>query len=167
MTKNLYTTVTAGVFLFALSASAQTTGLNACDLNKDGIVNNTDVNSAISMSLGPSSGCTANIIGQGVCNVVVVQRVVNAINGACVIGNPRSVELNWVASVSPNVVGYKVYRATVSGGPYTLLTPTPVAGATYTDTAPQSGRTYFYVLTAVSGTDTASVNSNEAVAVVP
>jgi len=167
MNKNLYAFVTAGVFLFALSASSQTAGLNACDLNKDGAVNNADVDLAISMSLGPSSGCTANIIGQGVCNVVVVQRVVNAINGACVVGNPRSVELNWVASVSPNVVGYRVYRGTVSGGPYTLLTPTLVSGVTYTDTAPQSGQTYFYVVTAVSGSDTASGYSNEAVAVVP
>jgi hypothetical protein len=167
MTRNLCAFVTAGVFLFALSASSQTAGVNACDLTKDGVVNNADVDAAVSMSLGPSSGCTANIIGQGVCNVVVVQRVANAITGACVVGNPRSVELNWVASVTPAVVGYRVYRGTASGGPYTELTPTPVAALTYTDTAPQSGRTYFYVVTAVDGGNNASVHSDEAVAVVP
>lgn len=167
MSSNLYTFVTAGFLLFTLTASPQSAPLNACDLNADGVVNNADVDLVISMSLNSSPGCTANIIGQGVCNVVVVQRVVNAITGACVVGNPRSVELTWVASTSPNVVGYKVYRATVSGGPYTLLNPNPVAALTYTDTAPQSGQTYYYVVTAVDGSNNASVYSNEAVAVVP
>lgn len=167
MSRKLYTFVAAGLFVFALPASSQSSGVNACDLNKDGVVNNADVDLAINMSINPNYICTANIMGQGVCNVAVVQRVVNAMTGACVVGTPRSVELNWVASTTPNVVGYKVYRGTVKGGPYTLLTPTPVPAVTYTDTAPQSGLTYYYVVTAVDGSNNASVYSNEAVAVIP
>lgn len=167
MPKNLYTFVTAGFFLFTLTALPQSAALNACDLNSDGVVNSADVDLAISMSLGPSSSCTANIIGPGVCNVIVVQRVSNAITGACVVGNPRSVDLTWVASTSPNVVGYRVYRATVSGGPYTLLSPTLVSGVTYTDTTAQSGQTYYYVATAVDSSNNASGYSNQAVAVIP
>ena len=54
--------------------------LNACDLNSDGAVNVTDVQLAINMSVG-STTCTANIMGAGVCDIIVVQRVVNAALG--------------------------------------------------------------------------------------
>jgi hypothetical protein len=53
---------------------------NACDLNSDGVVNSTDVNLAVQMALGQIV-CTANINGAGVCNVVTVQRVINATLG--------------------------------------------------------------------------------------
>jgi hypothetical protein len=65
----------AGVFLFSTRAWAQP---NACDLAQPyGTIDAADVQSAINMTLG-SSPCTANIAGAAVCNVVVVQRVVNA-----------------------------------------------------------------------------------------
>ncbi len=42
--------------------------------------------------------------------------------------------LNWLASTS-TVAGYNIYRGTVSGGPYTKISPaTPVSAVTYTDT---------------------------------
>jgi fibronectin type 3 domain-containing protein len=65
------------------------------------------------------------------------------------------------------VVGYNVYRSTVSGGPYTLLTSTPVPGTTYTDNAVQAGVTYFYVVTAVDANGNESAFSNEAPVTVP
>jgi fibronectin type 3 domain-containing protein len=65
------------------------------------------------------------------------------------------------------VVGYNVYRSTTSGGPYTLITSTPVAGVTYTDTAVQAGVTYFYVVTAVDANGNESAFSNEASVTVP
>jgi hypothetical protein len=167
MPRNWYAAVTVGLFLYSASASAQGVPLNACDLNRDGVVTKADVDLAVSMSLGPASGCTADIVGAGVCNVIVVQRVINAVTGACVTGNPHSVTLNWVASTSTNVVGYKVYRGTVAGGPYTLLTTTPVVGVTYTDSIVQAGQTYYYAVTAVDSSNNASVYSNEATAVVP
>ena len=86
---------------------------NPCDLNGDGSVNVVDVQLAINMALG-SLPCTANIFGPGVCNVVVAQRVINTVlSGTCITGTgsiPHSVDLNWTASISTNVVGYNVYR---------------------------------------------------------
>jgi hypothetical protein len=151
---------------FLLSLAARAAALNACDLDANGIVNTADVDLAAGMVVGQAP-CSANIIGAGVCNAVVIQRVINATSGACVVGTARSVVLNWTASVSANVVGYKVYRATTSGGPYTLLTATPVAGTTFTDDVVQGGVTYYYVLTAIDSGGAASVNSTEVSAAIP
>jgi fibronectin type 3 domain-containing protein len=119
------------------------------------------------MSVG-SATCTANIMGPGVCNVVVVQRVVNAALGqACVTGSGHSASLAWVASPSTGVVGYNVYRGTVSGGPYTLLNTTPVSAVAYQDISVLAGQTYYYVVKAVGSGGALSVASNEIQAVVP
>ena len=70
----------AGLSLVSIPVLAQ---ISPCDLNQDGVVNAVDVQSAIEMTLG-SVPCTANIDGAGVCNVAIVQRVVNAaLGGAC------------------------------------------------------------------------------------
>lgn len=144
------------------------TPLNECDLTDFGAVTSADMNAAVNMSLGITP-CTANIVGAGVCNVVVVQRVVNAaLGGNCVVGTavPHSVDLTWVASPSAGVTGYNVYRASTTGGPYSLLNASPLAGTTYTDSAVQSGQTYYYVVKAKSATEE-SGPSNEATAVIP
>jgi fibronectin type 3 domain-containing protein len=65
------------------------------------------------------------------------------------------------------VIGYNVYRGTTSGGPYTKIVSAPQAGTTYTDSAVQSGWTYFYVVTAVDSNGNESSYSNEATAVIP
>ena len=80
---------------------------------------------------------------------------------------PRSVSLSWTASASPNVRRYKIYRGTASGGPYRLLTSPPVVGASYIDTAVQSGATYYYVVSALGDGNDESGYSNEARAVIP
>lgn len=152
--------------LAALPAALEGQALNACDLNADGAVNNTDVQLAVNMSLG-TVACTANIIGPGVCNVVVVQRVVNAMGGTCVTGTARSVELTWTASTSPGVTGYRVYRSTASGGPYTEVTTAPVAGTSFTDQIVQGGVTYYYVVRSVDASGNQSANSNQAMAAIP
>ncbi len=72
----------------------------------------------------------------------------------------HSVVLTWGASVSAGVVGYDVYRGTVSGGPYTLMTSTPVSGMSYTDASGQVGQTYYYVVTSVDSSNTQSGYSN-------
>ena len=133
--------------------------LNPCDLDGSGAVNSTDVQWAAEMSIGARTPCSANILGPGVCNVVVVQRVANAANGGTC-----TVDLSWVASTSPNVA-YNVYRGTTLGGPYpTKLNLSPVAALTYRDGTVQGGVTYYYVVRAVDTGGTESVNSNEAVA---
>jgi hypothetical protein len=137
---------------------------SACDLNGDSTVNVADVQLSVNMALGLVP-CTANIAGQGVCNVVTVQRVVNTVlGGTCVVNH--SVSLNWTASTS-TVAGYNVYRATTSGGPYTKLNSSVVTGVAYTDSTVQSGLTYYYVTTAVDASGSESAFSNQATAIVP
>jgi hypothetical protein len=145
---------------------------NACDLATPyGTLDAADVQSAINMSLGVSP-CTANINGAGVCNVTVVQRVINAsLNGTCMTGTGippvHSVTLNWVASTSSNLAGYNIYRGTVSGGSYTRLNSALIPGIAYTDSTVQAGQTYFYVVSAVDTSSNESAYSNQATAAVP
>jgi len=78
----------------------------------------------------------------------------------------HTVDLFWSPS-SSTVAGYNVYRGGVSGGPYTRINSSPGVLASYTDTAVQSGQTYYYVTTAVDSTGAESGYSNEASALVP
>ena len=150
--------------LSCVSAWAQ---VSPCDLNADGAINVADVQLAVNMSVGMAN-CTANIMGPGICNVVVVQRVVNATLGqGCVTGSGHSASLTWVASPSTGVVGYNIYRGTASGGPYTQLNSTPVSAVTYQDSSVLGGQKYYYVVKAVGSGNTLSVASNEIVATVP
>jgi fibronectin type 3 domain-containing protein len=79
---------------------------------------------------------------------------------------PPSVSLSWTASVSTNVMGYNMYRATVSGGPYTLMNNALIPGTSYADNTVVAGQTYYYVTTAVDSSNNQSAYSNEAVAAV-
>jgi hypothetical protein len=64
--------------------SAPTT--SSCDVNKDGTVNSADVSLATDQALGKAA-CTSDLDGNGVCNVVDVQRVINASLGqSCRVG---------------------------------------------------------------------------------
>jgi len=141
--------------------------VNSCDLNADGVVDSRDVQLATAMSLGLVP-CVAQVAEPGVCNIVVVQRITNAARGGpCLVRAVHSASLSWTPSVSPDVVGYNVYRGAVSGGPYTQMTAAPVAAASYTDYTVQSRQTYYYVVTAVDSSGNESVYSNEAQAVIP
>lgn len=76
------------------------------------------------------------------------------------------VVLSWTASVTPNVYYYRIYRAAISGGPYTLIgtsntdpllgsnlpsgTTVPAALTTYTDISAPNGQNSYYVITAVT-----------------
>ena len=79
----------------------------------------------------------------------------------------QTVALGWTASTS-TVIGYNVYRGTVTGGPYSSkLTSSPVALTQFTDTGAQSGQTYYYVVTSVDSSDVESVFSGQAIATIP
>lgn len=67
-----------------------------------------------------------------------------------------SATLTWSASTS--ATGYKVKRATVSGGPYSQIA-TP-ATTTYSDMALANGTTYYYVISATSSAGE-SANSSQ------
>jgi Abnormal spindle-like microcephaly-assoc'd, ASPM-SPD-2-Hydin len=80
----------------------------------------------------------------------------------------HSVDVAWDASTTASLQGYNVYRGTVSGGPYTkisaTLSPTTLL---FTDTTPVSGKTYFYVVTAVNTAGTESTASLEVAVTIP
>jgi hypothetical protein len=78
----------------------------------------------------------------------------------------HSVSLNWNASTSV-VVGYNVYRATISGGPYSKVNSSLISGTSFTDSTVQAGQTYFYVTTAVDSNSNESTYSNEVSATIP
>jgi hypothetical protein len=79
---------------------------------------------------------------------------------------PHSVSLNWGASSSTDVSFYKVYRGTVMGGPYGLLT-SDLKATTYTDSTVQPGGIYYYVTSAVDTAGVESIFSNEFPSVIP
>ena len=63
-------------------------------------------------------------------------------------------------------MGYNVYRAGVSGGPYASVASAN-SGTSYVDGSVQAGQTYYYVVTAVDTNGTESVYSNQVQAVIP
>lgn len=71
-----------------------------------------------------------------------------------------AVSLAW-SGVADNATGYNVKRATVNGGPYTIVNAGVVTGTTYTDSSLINGDTYYYVVSAVDGT-LVGHNSNQA-----
>ena len=79
----------------------------------------------------------------------------------------HSVALAWDASSTSTVIGYNIYSATISGGPYSNLVAAPVTATTYTDTRVQSGLTYYYVVTAVDSSNVESAFSQETSATIP
>ena len=79
----------------------------------------------------------------------------------------HSVTLSWVGSTSKGISGYNIYRAEVAGGAFTKLNASPLATTAFSDTNVASGRTYYYVATAVDTSNNESAYSNQAMAPVP
>lgn len=79
----------------------------------------------------------------------------------------HSVDLDWNASISSGVVGYRVYRSQTPGGPYNLITTSAIPTTAYTDNNVSAGLTYYYVATAVDGSNAESGYSNESIATIP
>jgi hypothetical protein len=81
----------------------------------------------------------------------------------------HDVILSWTSSTTAGVVGYYVYRGTISEGESEApLNSTPISGTTFADANVTAGATYYYVVTAVAADDiTQSGDSNEVRATVP
>ena len=82
---------------------------------------------------------------------------------------PPSVTLMWEAPPAVpgvSVTGYNVYRSTTSGGPFVKIA-SQVPGPPYEDRLLGSGRTYFYVVTALDQAGRESRFSGEARATIP
>jgi hypothetical protein len=88
------------------------------------------------------------------------------LSGNGVAPGAHSVTLIWNASTS-GVAGYRAYRGTSPGGPYTSLNASPNPLLRWTDSTVQSGTTYYYVVTSVAADTTESAYSNQASAVIP
>ena len=78
----------------------------------------------------------------------------------------KFVDLSWNPD-NGQISGYNIYRADVSGGPYTRLNASLDPGPSYTDMAVQSSHTYYYVTTAVNAQGQESGYSNETQASLP
>jgi Abnormal spindle-like microcephaly-assoc'd, ASPM-SPD-2-Hydin len=96
----------------------------------------------------------------------------NAVNSAAenltgtgVAPPQHGVDLSW--DPAPAVVGYNVYRAGQSGGPYSKINSVLDASTTFTDISVQGGQNYYYVTTSVDSTGAQSSYSNEVHASIP
>ena len=96
-------------------------------------------------------------------NIMVTTQAPAAPTGLTANGIKRKVKLSWVQSSSAGVTQNRVYRSTVSGGPYSLIATLPRT-TSYQDTAVTSGTQYYYVVTARNGSNQESGNSNQATA---
>jgi hypothetical protein len=163
---NPFFRVLACTMLFATFGWAQT----ACDVTNDGTVNAADLNSLVNMLLGVSP-CAAGVQGIGGCNVIAVQRVINAATGGKCSTTPtassHSVTVTWVASITPNVAGYNLYRTDSSSGNYSKVNSSMIGGTSYTDTTVQAGQTYYYAATAIDSSNDESAFSTSVTASVP
>jgi hypothetical protein len=88
------------------------------------------------------------------------------VSGTAVVAT-RVVDLQWLPSSSPNVIGYYVYRSTVSGGPYTRVVGSPAAATSYSDSNVTSGVEYYYVVTSVGANGNESSYSAQVAISVP
>lgn len=78
----------------------------------------------------------------------------------------HKVFLTWNRSTSTDVIGYGVYRADVSGGPYTRLATQMGSSPAFTDTTVKPAHIYYYVVTAIDRKGNESKFSNQAQAAV-
>src|SRR5450755_2755467 len=88
---------------------------------------------------------------------------------SCQKAQPHRVTLSWEVppvAVGVSVVGYNVYRSTTSGGQFVKLA-SRVPGPPYEDSLVVSGRTYFYVVTALDQNGRESRFSGEVRATIP
>ena len=70
------------------------------------------------------------------------------------------VSFRWTANTEPDLAGYKLYRGTASGGPYSHIMDIPKSNIECTDAGVADG-TYFWVLTAFDEAGFESGYSNE------
>lgn len=103
-------------------------------------------------------------------SVSIASNAVNAPTSVVLSGTgvqaSHSVALTWNGG-APLVTAYNVYRSSVSGGPYSLVTATAISAPQYLDPDVQSGFTYYYVVTALDVDNQESADSTEASASVP
>ncbi len=82
-------------------------------------------------------------------------------------GTLAFVSLSWIASTSPEITGYNIYRKTSSTGSYTRINSKLDPNTNYTDATVIHGTTYYYATTAVNSNGKESEYSSAVQVVVP
>ncbi|MBS1850147.1 MAG: choice-of-anchor D domain-containing protein [Acidobacteria bacterium] len=113
-------------------------------------------------SSGSASGTASFVTSTG----STVSEALSGSGAASGSSTQHSVNLSWKAG-SSSVVGYNIYRSTVSGGSYTKLNSALNTATSYVDKTVAAGTTYYYVATAVNSSGAESGYSAVVVAVVP
>jgi len=89
------------------------------------------------------------------------------LTGAGTQSSGHTVDLSWDPSPSA-VVGYNIYRGTLSGGPYpTKLNSSPQLGTSFVDNTVNPSTTYYYVATSLDANSSESSFSNQLTMVIP
>jgi hypothetical protein len=88
------------------------------------------------------------------------------LSGNAVPRTQHKVNLSWNAG-SSGVVGYNIYRASASAGPYSQINPAPDSNTSYLDSTVQGEHTYYYVTTAIASNGKQSAFSNQVEVIVP
>lgn len=91
---------------------------------------------------------------------------VELLTGTGIAQSAHSVTLTWQDS-GASIVGFNIYRGMAHGGPYQKINSVLEAATNYIDYLVSSGKTYYYVTTAVSSSGQESGYSNESKAVIP
>ena len=106
-------------------------------------------------TLATGTGGYLEVSNTGTVGYVVADAVTFSLNppaptGLVATEGDTQVGLSWAAVTG--ATGYNVKRATTSGGAYTTVSANQ-AGTTFTDTGLTDGTGYYYVVTALSGTN--------------
>lgn len=102
-------------------------------------------------------GCLGTVFAQG------IQGNIKINGNASIKITGHSVTLTW--SASQNATSYNLYRGTTEGGPYIKI-GSGIVSTTYTDVQVTHNQTFYYVTTAVSGSNESGY-SNETIAAIP
>jgi hypothetical protein len=119
----------------------------------------------VSIQFRPASSGTASA-QISIMNNVSSSPTVASASGTGLSASAHTVTLQWSPSKS-DVAGYNIYRGTSTGGPYSRLNSGANVSTSFVDASVASGKTYFYVTTAVDSSGGESSKSNEVRAVIP
>jgi Putative Ig domain/Galactose oxidase, central domain len=147
-----------GPVTWTLSSGSLPTGVN---LNSNGILSGTPTASGaytFALNLADSSSPQKVLTSGNLTMNVVPPPPTNAAPGP---QSYSSANLIWESSLASDVIAYNIYRASVSGGPYTKVASVNPSTNSYSDSNVQSGNTYYYVITAVGQANLESVYSDE------
>lgn len=89
------------------------------------------------------------------------------VNFTATVTQSHTVALSWIASTTPTVVSYNVYRSTGNCNSLVKINPSPITTLAYTDATVANTTTYCYAATAVDSNSLESGFSTTATAVIP